>query len=107
MEKRITKKADEYTNEFKVNIKDWFEQNNSLVKGDSDLSTFLQFIFDYPSLQITKEDFKKRKRVKNVVLNMKDVMRSEPVVNNVHGEKKMIFNFAVHTVRAPLMVLLN
>ena len=68
MEKRIIKKTDAYLDKYKNSIKDWFEENKvTLVGNDVNLSDFLQFIYDYERLTITKEDFKKRKRVKNVV----------------------------------------
>jgi hypothetical protein len=67
MERRIEKKIDIYSNTFKNNIKSWLEINNMQFQGDATQSEFLQYIFDYDSLHLCKEDFQKRKRVKNVV----------------------------------------
>ena len=74
MEKRVTKKVEEYQVEFKDNIKKWLKDRDLLVVkenwsdgNDDDTSEFLKFIYDYNSLQLTKDDFQKRKRVKNVV----------------------------------------
>ena len=74
MEKRVTKKVEEYQVEFKDNIKKWLKERDLLVVkenwsdgNDDDTSDFLKFIYDYNSLQLTKDDFQKRKRVKNVV----------------------------------------
>ena len=77
MEKRVAKKVEQYQITFKKNIKEWFEQNNCVVINsqnsvfhdkDKDItSDFLKFIFDFDSISLTKEDFQKRKRVKNVV----------------------------------------
>ena len=74
MEKRVTKKVEEYQVEFKDNIKKWLKERDLLVVkenwsdgNDDDTSEFLKFIYDYNSLQLTKDDFQKRKRVKNVV----------------------------------------
>ena len=67
MERRIEKKIDTYTNSFKTDIKGWLEENNCTLNGNVSHSDFLQYIFDYDGLKLTKEDFQKRKRVKNVV----------------------------------------
>jgi hypothetical protein len=64
MEKKINKRADEFFNTFKNDIKKWIETNHI---NDENKSEFLQFVFDYDKLILTKEDFQKRKRVKNVV----------------------------------------
>lgn len=66
MEKRINKKIDNYMTEFKDNIK--FKADELGMTKDTNLSKLVQFIFDYDErLCLGKEDFMKRKRVKNVV----------------------------------------
>jgi hypothetical protein len=65
MEKRINKKIDNYVSDFKDNIREKAE-NMELTK-DIRVTQLLQFIYDYGRLELTKEDFMKRKRVKNVV----------------------------------------
>ena len=67
MESRITKKSDQHLLEFKGAIKEWFSDNNSDICGECDRSDFLKFIFDFDSLSFSKDDFQKRKRVKNIV----------------------------------------
>lgn len=67
MENRIAKKVDIHISEFKNNIKEWFDKNESNISGRSSQSDFLKFIFDYNSVLLSKEDFQKRKRVKNSV----------------------------------------
>ena len=67
MENRITKKSDKHLLDFKSAIKDWFTQTNSDICGECDKSDFLKFIFDFDSLSFSKDDFQKRKRVKNIV----------------------------------------
>lgn len=67
MENRIAKKIDAYLTEFKNDIKKWFELNDSNISGNYTKCDFLQFIFDYNALNLSNEDFTKRKRVKNVV----------------------------------------
>lgn len=74
MEKRVSKKVENYQVEFKDNIKKWLKERNLLIVkenwshgNDDDTSDFLKFIYDYNSLELSKDDFQKRKRVKNVV----------------------------------------
>lgn len=70
MEKRISKKVDHYITEFKNEIKEWcMSKGINMINKDNEnlLSEFLQYIYDYDSLKLCEEDFKKRKRVKNVV----------------------------------------
>ena len=52
---------------FKEDIKDWFDKNNSDVSGLCNKNDFLQFIFDYDNLSLSKDDFSKRKRIKNTI----------------------------------------
>lgn len=66
MEKRINKKIDNWITDFKEDVK-----NKALELGlmsDNNLTQMVQFIFDYERLCLTKEDFMKRKRVKNSVI---------------------------------------
>lgn len=70
MERRIVNKVDTYQVNFKNAIKEWFSENNCNTvnkNGDDKSSDFLQFVYDYAGIGITKEDFQKRKRVKNQV----------------------------------------
>jgi hypothetical protein len=67
MENRISRKVDTHLTTFKEDIKEWFNKNNSDINGDSNKNNFLQFIFDYGSVSLSKEDFTRRKRVKNTV----------------------------------------
>ena len=67
MESRITKKVDGLVTQFKEDIKTWFNENNTDVSGECSKSDFLKFIFDHNTGTLTKDDFTRRKRVKNVV----------------------------------------
>ena len=67
MENRITKKVDLHINEFKNEVKAWFDKNESDISGKCNQSDFLKFIFDFNNVSLSKDDFQKRKRVKNVV----------------------------------------
>jgi hypothetical protein len=65
MEKRLNKKIETYISGFKADIK---QQAASLgLIGDEKSGQLLEYICDYNRLILVKEDFVKRKRVKNVV----------------------------------------
>jgi len=65
MEKRLNKKVDSYITSFKDNIREKVGQMG-MSKNDQ-MNQILQYIYDYDRLSFTKEDFQKRKRVKNFV----------------------------------------
>ena len=70
MERRITKKVEEHQHNFKNSIKQYIEDNKCYVKSDendTNSSSFLKFVFDFENFNLSKDDFKKRKRVKNQV----------------------------------------
>lgn len=69
MEKRINKRIEQHQLDFKNSIKTFVDNNKCRICDDeSDLtSNFLRFIFDFDNLVLSKDDFKKRKRVKNQV----------------------------------------
>ena len=60
MERRINKKIENYISDFKENVK----QKASELGKDLEL---VQYIYDYERLILVKDDFMKRKRVKNIV----------------------------------------
>lgn len=65
MEKKINKRISEYLSEFKDNIREKSSQLG-LTKNE-DINPLIQYIYDYERLLLTKDDFTKRKRVKNIV----------------------------------------
>ena len=65
MEKRLNKKAESYITSFKDGIREKVTQMG-LTKNEP-VNQLLQFIYDYDRLSFNKEDFQKRKRVKNFV----------------------------------------
>ena len=69
MEKRLCRKVDEHFVGIKDNIRGWLENNGvKCMRDEEDItSEFLKFLYDTDSLQISKEDFQKRKRIKNIV----------------------------------------
>jgi hypothetical protein len=64
MERRIAKQVRTYHADMKDAMKAWFMENDPSY---SMLSEFLQFAYDYPVMEFHKEDFQKRRRVKNMV----------------------------------------
>jgi hypothetical protein len=64
MEKRINKKCELFVQEFKSDIKKYIDLNPF---KETQYSEFLQYLYDYPSIKLNKEDFQKRKRIKNTV----------------------------------------
>lgn len=66
MERRLNKKSEEYFRTFKNMVKTKVEEIQ-ISTNDQRVSQLLQFIYDYETLAFEKEDFTKRKRVKNQV----------------------------------------
>jgi len=65
MERRLNKKLESYITTFKDSI---FEKANMLdITKNEQTNQLLQYIYDYERLSFCKEDFQKRKRVKNFV----------------------------------------
>jgi hypothetical protein len=65
MERRINKKIENYISDFKEDVKD--KATELGLSKDYKLTQLVQFIYDYERLSLGKEDFLKRKRVKNIV----------------------------------------
>ena len=64
MERRINKKIENYLSEFKENVR---TKALELDYNEPSLHQLVQYIYDYDRLNLGKEDFMKRKRVKNFV----------------------------------------
>jgi hypothetical protein len=67
MEKRINKKVETYIGDFKNDIRKKLESYENYQSGHINMNDFLEFIYDYDRLAITKEDLSKRKRLKNSI----------------------------------------
>ena len=65
MERRINKKIESYITDLKDSVRAKADQLG--LATDTNLSQLVQYIYDYDRLVLGKEDFLKRKRVKNVV----------------------------------------
>jgi len=64
MERRVNKKIETYITSFKDSIRD--KASNLGLKNEQ-TNALIQYIYDYDRLSLDKDDFSKRKRVKNVV----------------------------------------
>jgi len=65
MERRINKRIELYVTDFKDDIRKKAETLG--LVNDLNLSNLVQYVYDYERLSLTKEDFMKRKRIKNAV----------------------------------------
>ena len=65
MEKRLNKKLETYISKLKDDVKEKVTQLG--MTNNVETSQLLQYIYDYERISLTKEDFMKRKRVKNAV----------------------------------------
>lgn len=65
MERRLNKKLESYITTLKDSIRDKVTQMG--MSKNEQANQLLQFIYDYDRLSFNKEDFQKRKRVKNFV----------------------------------------
>ena len=65
MERRLNKKIEAYISQFKESIKEKATQMG--VINNEEVNQLIHYIYDYERLSFTKEDFMKRKRVKNFV----------------------------------------
>lgn len=65
MERRLNKKIEVYTSTFKDNIKEKISELG--ISKNDNINYLLQYIYDYERLILNKEDFMKRKRIKNFV----------------------------------------
>ncbi len=66
MDKRLTTKLTTYIREFKDSLKNELI-TNSVITDSEQLNLFLNYIYEYPQIEITKTDFLKRKRIKNTI----------------------------------------
>ncbi len=67
MEKRLNKKIESYISTLKDGIREKATQLGLTKFDNTQVIQLLQYIYDYERLSLQKEDFAKRKRVKNVV----------------------------------------
>ena len=87
MEKRINRKTEVYVSAFKNGI------NEKLIQLGIKNDDLLQFVYDYERLTFTKEDFVKRKRVKNVVPNFERCCSLRANGEQCTRRKKISFDY--------------
>jgi hypothetical protein len=71
MEKRLNKKIELYVTQFKDDIRDKIAQINIGVSPQekNKVNELIEYIYEYDRLSLVKDDFIKRKRVKNSIPN--------------------------------------
>lgn len=67
MDKRINKKIETYLSKLKDDMKEQCMILLDVSNKLDEVQNFVQYIYDYDRLVLSKEDFQKRKRVKNFV----------------------------------------
>ena len=92
MEKRINKKVVEYITGFKNDIKTKSAQLN--INNTEQTTQLLQYIYDYERFALNKDDFAKRKRVKNVVPFFDRCSAQRANNEQCTRKKRKIANFA-------------
>jgi hypothetical protein len=65
MERRLNRKIEEYVTDFKQSVLAKAQQLG--LNNDPNLAALVKYVYDYDRLVLSKEDFMKRKRVKNAV----------------------------------------
>ena len=65
MDRRLQRKLDVYMQGMKSDVRVWVESHG--YQEDKRMKELLEYLYEYEGLQLEKEDFQKRKRVKNVV----------------------------------------
>ena len=66
MERRLNKKTEDFTAEFKNNVRE-HASKLGISQTNPETNALLQYIYDYKRLEFGKDDFTRRKRVKNSV----------------------------------------
>ena len=69
MEKRIISKVQTFNNGVKSNVLEWLASNNATIQNSDGVDItedFRAFVANYEDITFRKEDFLKRKRVKNM-----------------------------------------
>lgn len=93
MERRLNKKIEEYITTFKDSIK---QKSSQLGINNDEANQLLQYIYDYDRLSFNKEDFMKRKRVKNFVPIFDRCCAKRATNEQCTRRKKMVMNIVEH-----------
>jgi len=66
MERRLNKRINDYIYDFKSELAEQIKANSDF-ETSMELQSILNFIYNYEKFELNKDDFMKRKRVKNMV----------------------------------------
>ena len=67
MERRVNNKVNAFQKGFKDSIVEKLNNHFKEETNNSNLNELIKYIYDYPYIELTQEDFVKRKRIKNSV----------------------------------------
>ena len=70
MERRIINKVDNHQRCFKDALREWMTNNEMKVVTNTNIDAtgdFMRYLYDYTKLELTSDDFKRRKRVTNTI----------------------------------------
>ena len=79
MERRVSKLVRTHEQQFKEEVKSWIMNNMAEHPSSSSL---IQFVYDFPNVQLNADDFVRRKRVKNTV-----PVCDRCIANRANGER--------------------
>lgn len=65
MERRLIRKGEQYMQQLKGDVRRWMEVHG--CQEDVRMKELLEYLYEYQGMNYEKEDFQKRKRVKNMV----------------------------------------
>jgi len=91
MERRLNTKVETYIKTFKDGIRDKIIELN--ITQDNNVGTLLEFIYEYDRMTVNKEDFVKRKRVKNSIPENNRCMAKRANGEQCTRRRKMEFEF--------------
>jgi hypothetical protein len=91
MERRLNTKVETYIKTFKDGIRDKILGLN--ITQDDNIGSLLEYIYDYNRLVVTKEDFVKRKRVKNSIPENNRCMAKRANGEQCTRRRKIDFEF--------------
>jgi hypothetical protein len=91
MERRLNTKVETYIKTFKDGIRDKIIELN--ITQDNNIGTLLEYIYEYDRMIVNKEDFVKRKRVKNSIPENNRCMAKRANGEQCTRRRKMEYEF--------------
>ena len=103
MDKKFNKKAEKYVTDLKSEICDKIKKMDN-----TDINKVIEFIYEYPRLTFDKEDFVKRKRLKNSIPSENRCMAKKADNTQCTRKKKDNCDFCgTHSQSAPHGLICN